>query len=266
MQRKQIITISIIGIIVILFLGIVYFVKENSGVNPPFTVVESQSMQHNDSQSEIGIIDTGDMIYVQSPDNCDIITYVEGYKTGYKSFGDYGSVIVYKRDTGNPVIHRAIVYVEKNGSSWDIESLKDYDTSLWIINGDTEHHYIGVSGTLYMTFKSDYRDYTISVNLDSLTQSGYLTLGDNNSDFDQNTGVMHGRPISRDMIKSVAQVEIPWLGCLKLMMNGKEDRIDAHASNSIEYLEISFVTIILIVISISYIFDELMVYRISRRI
>ena len=265
MQRKQIITISIIGIVVIMFLGIVYFVKENSGVNPPFTVVESQSMQHNDNQSEIGIIDTGDMIYVQSPDNCDIITYVEGYKTGYKSFGDYGSVIVYKRETGNPVIHRAIVYVEKNGSGWDIESLEGFNDSLWNINGSNTS-YMGVSGTLYMTFKSDYRDYTISVNLDSLIQSGYLTLGDNNEEFDQNTSVMHDRPISRDMIKSVAQVEIPWLGCLKLMMNGKEDRIDAHASNSIEYLEISFVTIILIVISISYIFDELMVYNISRRI
>lgn len=263
MQRKQIITISIIGIVVILFLGIVYFVKENSGVNPPFTVVESQSMQHNDNQSEIGIIDTGDMIYVQSPDNCDIITYVEGYKTGYKSFGDYGSVIVYKRDTGNPVIHRAIVYLEKVGLKWNIESLNGY-SGIWDIDGTNE--YMNVSGTLSMTFDNDYKPRTCTINLDSLTQSGYLTLGDNNNDFDQDTGVMHGKPISRDMIKSVAQVEIPWLGCLKLMMNGKEDRIDAHASNSIEYLEISFITIILIVISISYIFDELMVYRISRRI
>jgi len=264
MEKKHIITISVIGIVVIVFLGLVYYINDNSGVNPPFTVVESQSMQHIDDRSELGIIDTGDMIYVQSPDKCDIVSYVDGFKTGYKTFGDYGSVIVYKRDSGNPVIHRAIVYVEKNGSNWNIESLAGFDESLWSING-TDHEYMNVSGTLYITFESDYRNYTCNINLNSLTQSGYLTLGDNNTNFDQNSGIMTNRPISKEMIKSVASTEIPWLGCLKLLVNGKEDRIEAHAPNSIEYLEISFITIILLIISLSFIFDEINVFRISKK-
>ena len=264
MERKHIITISVVGIVIIVFLGLVYYINDNSGVNPPFTVVESQSMQHIDDKSELGVIDTGDMIYVQSPDKCDIVSYVDGYKTGYKTFGDYGSVIVYKRDSGNPVIHRAIVYVEKNGSSWNIESLQGFDESLWNING-TEHEYMNVSGTLNIVFESDYRSYTCSINLNSLLQSGYLTLGDNNTMFDQNSGIMTNRPISKEMIKSVASTEIPWLGCLKLLVNGKEDRIEAHAPNSIECLEISFISIILIIVSLSFVFDEINVYRISRK-
>lgn len=263
MERKHIITISVIGIVVIVFLGLVYYINDNSGVNPPFTVVESQSMQHIDDRSELGIIDTGDMIYVQSPDKCDIVSYVEGYKTGYKTFGDYGSVIVYKRDSGNPVIHRAILYLEKNGSTWNIESLQGYDETLWNIGGG--HTYMNVSGLLTMTFKSDYREIICSINLDSLMQSGYLTLGDNNTNFDQNSGIMTNRPISKEMIKSVASTEIPWLGCLKLLVNGKEDRIEAHAPNSIEYLEISFITIILLIISLSFIFDEINVFKISKK-
>ena len=263
MERKHIITISVVGIVIIVFLGLVYYINDNSGVNPPFTVVESQSMQHIDDRSELGIIDTGDMIYVQSPDKCDIVSYVDGYKTGYKTFGDYGSVIVYKRDGGNPVIHRAIVYLEKNGLTWNIESLQGYDESLWNINGT--HVYTSVTGTLYMSFESDYRSYTCSINLSTLTQSGYLTLGDNNTMFDQNSGIMTNRPISKEMIKSVASTEIPWLGCLKLLVNGKEDRIEAHAPNSIECLEISFISIILIIVSLSFVFDEINVYRISRK-
>ena len=204
MERKHIITISVVGIVIIVFLGLVYYINDNSGVNPPFTVVESQSMQHIDDKSELGIIDTGDMIYVQSPDKCDIVSYVDGYKTGYKTFGDYGSVIVYKRDSGNPVIHRAIVYVEKNGSSWNIESLQGFDESLWNING-TEHEYMNVSGTLNIVFESDYRSYTCSINLNSLLQSGYLTLGDNNTMFDQNSGIMTNRPITFYFIKKCLQ-------------------------------------------------------------
>jgi hypothetical protein len=76
---------------------------------------------------------------------------------------------------------------------------------------------------------------------------------------------MTNRPISKEMIKSVASTEIPWLGCLKLLVNGKEDRIEAHAPNSIEYLEISFITIILLIISLSFIFDEINVFRFLKK-
>ena len=45
------------------------------------------------SDSRIGIIDTGDMLLVKDPDSKDITTYVEGSKSGYRSFGEYGDDI-----------------------------------------------------------------------------------------------------------------------------------------------------------------------------
>jgi len=268
MKRKHIITISIVGIVIILFLGLLIYINVNSGVNPPFTVVESESMQHNNTESQIGVIDTGDMIYVQSPDKTDIVSYVDGYKSGYESFGDYGSVIVYKRPNGNPVIHRAIVWVEKVGSKWTIESLNGYDESLWNIND--EHEYEEVTGILTMTFKSGYRNITCTIDLSGLIQSGYLTLGDNSStnlNFDQvSVSGIHNKPISKEMIKSVATTEIPWIGCLKLILNGKDSKVEVHASNSIEYLIVFFVTMFLLIIASSYCFDEINMYWISRKI
>ncbi len=102
-------------------------ISTSSGVSPPFTVVESYSMQHcqeNDKHSEVGIIDTGDMILVKNKDKVKIQSYVEGTQTGYKSFGDYGNVIVYYRDGQNPVIHRAFLWLDYNGDgTWSAPAL-----------------------------------------------------------------------------------------------------------------------------------------------
>ena len=76
----------------------------HSGFGTPFSVVMSESMQHDDTRSQIGCIDTGDVVIVQSPEKADIVSYVEGTITGYSTFGDYGSVIIYERGNGhNPV-------------------------------------------------------------------------------------------------------------------------------------------------------------------
>ena len=128
MEQKQITMIVSIILVVALFLGIVYYVKENSGVNPPFTVIQSQSMQHS-NDSQIGVIDTGDMIYVQNAEKHGITTFMEGYASGYKSFGDYGDVIIYNRTGNNPVIHRAIMWMEWTGSNWDLSSLQNSNYS-----------------------------------------------------------------------------------------------------------------------------------------
>ncbi len=271
MKRKQIIPISAAVIVVILFLGLLYYVNDNSGVSPPFTVVESQSMQHSDHESQIGVIDTGDMIYVKSPEKTSIVTYVDGACSDYKTFGDYGSVIVYKRTTGNPVIHRAILWMEWDSvnSKWNLESLQNYDETLWDIDGahDTDI-YPGSAHILTMKFKRDYRGETISCSIDLNTmiqESGYLTLGDHNTNFDQN-GILLRQPIRPDMIKSVADTEIPWIGCLKLMINGKETAVNNYVSNSIGCLTAAFVTIILIIISLTYILDEINLKLISRKL
>lgn len=266
MEQKQIAVIIGAVVVAAVFLGLVYFVKENSGVNPPFTVIESQSMQHS-NDSELGIIDTGDMIYVKEPSKTEIVSYVDGSKTGYKTFGDYGSVIIYRVPSGNPIIHRAIVWIEwdEDNDCWNIPSLQDYDPSLWNIDGTHNCTSITLNSKLKMNFQSDYRnlnDVTFTFT-ESNKHSGYLTLGDNNSGFDQSGKTTL---VENERIKSVADAEIPWLGVIKLFVNGKSANVERYASNSIDCLMVFFATIILSIVSIIYIFDSYYLYRINNKL
>src|SRR5256886_13099860 len=101
----------IAGAIVALFLGGLYVY---SGVWPPLVVVESSSMSHNDAESKLGVIDTGDMVFQQTVSGrAAVVTYIEGRVTRYATYGDYGDVIIFRRGTSaTPIIHPAIMYIE----------------------------------------------------------------------------------------------------------------------------------------------------------
>ena len=248
-------------------------IKQSSGVNPPFTVVESHSMQHcqyDDRHSELGIIDTGDMILVRNPSKTDIVTYVEGSQTGYSSFGEYGDVIVYYRNAGNPVIHRAFIWLDLNsdGTTWSAPSLAGY--SSWTCDESTDYNKL--SGTLTFTKVGSVVEggKTVSVDLDLLisrgSSSGYLTLGDSisNTNFDQSSGII-STTISEKMIKSVAWKEIPWLGAVKLMVKGNTSELNNWASNSKAMLAYTLVGIIVIVFSIECLVDEVRYLRTGKK-
>lgn len=265
--------VIVLAVLVAILVGGNIAVRESSGVDPPFTVVESQSMQHGNG-SEIGIIDTGDMVLVKSPSKTDIVSYVEGYHSGYRSFGEYGSVIVYERSIGNPVIHRAILWLESNGDgTWSAESLKYYTddgsetgTRMWSCG--LYNDYLNMSGTLTL-YDVGYAGKIVSINLDTLDngRSGYLTMGDNavtNRGFDQVIGV-YGDLVAVENIRSVAWVEIPWLGSLKLMINGNTSALDTWASNSIGYLAVAFVTVIMVLMAIGYTSDCLHIKKAKKR-
>ena len=79
-----------IGVIIIVFVGGYASLVVYTGMTSPFSIVMSQSMQHDPDQSEIGSIDTGDIVIVRDPDKTQIQSYVEGTQSGYRSFGDYG--------------------------------------------------------------------------------------------------------------------------------------------------------------------------------
>ncbi|MDY6775500.1 MAG: S26 family signal peptidase [Halobacteria archaeon] len=93
-----------------------------AGIWPPLVAVESGSMEPH--------MHRGDLIYLVDnskfvPDNADavngVVTYSEGKESRYKSFGNYGDVIVYQpngRVGATPIIHRAMKYVEK-GERWE---------------------------------------------------------------------------------------------------------------------------------------------------
>ncbi len=83
------------------------------GLWTPMVAVESGSMLPH--------IHIGDIIFVESIDRTNIITYETGKQIGYKSFGDYGDVILYRKygsKSETPIIHRAMYYVEKGEPMW----------------------------------------------------------------------------------------------------------------------------------------------------
>ncbi|MBR1974168.1 MAG: S26 family signal peptidase [Candidatus Methanomethylophilaceae archaeon] len=286
-ETKQMLIVcgSIIAVFMVL-LGSVYIY---SGVNPPFSTINSGSMQHSPDESSIGTIDTGDMVIVKDPDSYDITTYVEGSKTGYKKFGEYGDVIIYKTQTNN-IIHRAMLELTLNDIEyegpqikkqiWHIPSLIGYDD--WDIieisvGGITSHKndpdlWDETTGTLTVTETNKdvvnlaltdvgYSDATAFVNLWDLGKqkedgySGYLTKGDNaetNTNFDQVILTkMRNKLVSDEDIKSIAVFEIPWLGCIKLLVNGTNT--DQIPTNSVIDLVITFVVIIVIAFGLNFI-------------
>jgi len=101
--------ISIVPIIVI------YILISNIlfGLWTPMIAVESGSMKPH--------IQIGDIIFIKSIDRTQVITYRQGEKIGYSTFGDYGNVILYqpfgKKDI-TPIIHRARYYVKKGEPMW----------------------------------------------------------------------------------------------------------------------------------------------------
>ena len=244
MNRGNKILIGAVGIIVLLIIGGYAGIHFVSGLDSPLSVVMSSSMQHDNYESQIGVIDTGDVMIIQDPTKADIQSYVEGTISGYKSFGDYGSVIIYERgDDVNPVIHRAIIWLEYNGNgTWSAPSLQNYQGD-WYCSQSSDFRKL--SGTLTFEDITQARK-TVSINLNSLgKQSGYLTMGDNpetNKYFDQDAGII-SHPVGTDDLRAVAIVEIPWLGIIKVYMTESKRAFLEHVPNSINSLVMLFVLI-----------------------
>ena len=232
-------------------------VMNYSGMSSPLTVVESNSMQHSTDTSYVGVIDTGDMIVMVSPGKQSVTTFVEGSKIDYKKFGLYGDVIIYKRDNGqNPVIHRAIIeLIYNNDGTWSAPSLEGY-SGRWENNGSTDYMHMHGNFTMY---DLGWRGLYATINLDDLPKhDGYLTNGDNNTVndtrtyFDQSTSIAGGLgPIQESNIKAIAGIEIPWLGCVKLEMNGKN--VNMIPGNSIPCLVVALIDIVCFFIVLSVI-------------
>jgi signal peptidase len=159
-----------------------------SGVWPPMVAVESGSMEPHMSR--------GDLVFITEPGryapdaavgDTGVVTHETGVETGYRTFGDHGSVIIYDRPDrlGPPVIHRARLHVEA-GENW-------YDRA--------NPEYMDASNCEQLQYCP-------------APYAGFITKGDANPQYDQVSGI--AAPVQERDIAGIARVRVPYLGYVRL--------------------------------------------------
>ncbi len=277
--------VAIAFIIVIIIISSIYIYTGNW---PPVVVVESDSMQHSDTESFLGVIDTGDLVLVKAIESrSDVVTYMQGVRTGHETYGEPGDVLIYKKNgfpqsEVTPVIHRALLSLRYNESgsherlgivypgSFDIPELKHHsegpnEIDAWQAPSD-QHRWYNLSGSIVLrNIGWDKQDVTIHLqkileNYDTNPEvdphSGFITLGDHNKGrIDQEMlQAPDGktRPVKPEWVVGVARGELPWFGLIKLYF--QDNTITERApSNSFTMLWVSLILIFAVPISIDII-------------
>jgi len=238
-----------VAIIIVLVVG-VYGYTQNW---PPVYVVESSSMQHG-SADQVGVINVGDLVFAQKIAVPQIVTYIVGMGSGHSTYGEYGDVILYSANGqgGTPVIHRPIVDLDWNAttSTFSIPELQGlpcgsapnatYSTT---VPGGT---IAGCgwndlpNGTGLALYRVGWQSAIVHVTLGSVTSgshSGFLTMGDNNLDcttspcqgeVDQGTAAI-SQIVEPGWVIGVARGMIPWVGSLKLLVEGNAGAVPAQS-------------------------------------
>lgn len=159
-----------------------------SGVWPPMVAVESGSMNPH--------MQKGDLVFITEPDrftpdaghsDTGVVTAKAGREVNYRSFGGYGSVVVYDSPgrLGPPIIHRAHFWVGK-GENWYDEANPDY------VRGDGCRELPNCPAP----------------------HAGFITKGDANSRYDQVSGI--SGPVRPSWVTGVARIRVPYLGWIRL--------------------------------------------------
>jgi signal peptidase len=229
------------GIVVLILVSLYAYTT----VWPPMVVIESNSMMHS-NDSQIGVIDTGDLTLVKSiKERHDVVTYVEATCAtnphhGFKTYGDFGNVIIYRKNglAEIPVIHRAIAWIE-------------YDARA----SNPPYRYAGnvpdlgiFNVTEFTLTKVGYQQQTIRINLDSIFRSsaastsraphsGFVTHGDHNPpQVDQESlRVQQGsmvEPVKVSWVVGRAEGELPWFGLFKLWISGHNPSVFPESSKN----------------------------------
>jgi len=239
-------------LVVLIVIGSLYLY---SGIWPPEVVIESASMQHSDTRSYIGVIDTGDIVVPKKIGSAsEVRPYLDSIESGYMTYSGYGDVIIYRplgSESRTPVIHRALCRVEYNstGGGFDVPALKDVPASTWNVTGGPKEYY-NIKTTLVL-YDIGFDHVTVSINLGALSKhSGLITLGDNNNgQVDQMTMICPNEPVRPEWIHGLSRGELPWFGLLKLWISGPAPKSPVP-QNSVNNLFISLALLIAVPISI----------------
>lgn len=182
----------------VLFIGLILFAV--SGLWPPMVAVESPSMEPN--------MERGDLVFIVdnerfTPDEAP--TY-EGHSTGVvpadtaaendrTKFNRHGDVIVFEPngdERRTPVIHRAMLWVDA-----------DED---WYDRADEE--FVGSA------------DSCEELSDCPAPYDGFVTLGDNNGQYDQVGDRQISALVKPEWIVGTAEVRVPYLGNIRLWFSG----------------------------------------------
>ena len=178
------------SVLVVVMVGLLLFAI--SGVWPPMVAVKSGSMEPH--------MHRGDLVFVMEEhrlapkaavEGTGVATYRSSLDTGYRRFGDYGDVIVYRKDgrsDATPIIHRSQFWVS-DGENWYDRANRSY------VNGDSCE----------------------SVPNCPAPHAGFITKGDHNDQYDQISGI--SGPVKPGWIKGTAEVRVPWLGHVRLELS-----------------------------------------------
>ena len=176
---------------IVLLIGLVLFAV--SGAWPPMVAVESGSMEPN--------MEVGDLVFVTEPgrfapdaatNEVGVVTHEVGREVDYRTFNDHGSVIIYRPPgrQSSPIIHRAMFHVEE-GENW-------YERA-----DDRFHNAESCDDLRHCPAPRD----------------GFITLGDNNRQYDQANGL--AEPVAADWVTGVARARVPYLGYVRLITTGQ---------------------------------------------
>lgn len=163
-----------------------------TGVWPPFAAVSSGSMDPHIQQGDVIVIMEEGRFPPGAAGADGIVTYRQGKDVGYRSFGDYGSVIVFRSGPSDSqsTVHRAMFHVEKD-ENW-------YDRANKVFLDDA-------------TSCESLRNCPAP-------NAGFITKGDANPFYDQSLGM--SPPIRKQWVKGTARWEVPFVGWLKLVTGG----------------------------------------------
>ncbi|MFO8051106.1 MAG: S26 family signal peptidase [Thermoplasmatota archaeon] len=219
---------------VIVLLIIIGGLYTYTGNWPPLVVVQSGSMEHSDEFSSIGVIDTGDLVFVKDTGDRPIVPYYEGLQKGHRSYSSYGDVIIFKpngNDERTAIIHRAVLYIEFNrtdydpgnhtGGSYDVPSMGLHAQKGMLTIPDYEWPAV-------RDIRIDLRSILNSFHNNLLPpNSGYITKGDDNLEIDQTSTFDLNdpwlQPVKKEWVIGKSVGELPWFGIIKLWMEGKTD-------------------------------------------
>lgn len=197
--REMLSSVAIVLLIGLLLFGL-------SGVWPPMVAVESGSMEPN--------MDVGDLVFVTEPgrfapdaanNDIGVVTHEVGAEVGYQSFNEYGSVVIFQPPgrQASPIIHRAMFHVEE-GEDWHDRADPAYHDA----------------------------DDCDELRHCPAPRDGFITLGDNNRQYDQANGLTE--PVAEEWVTGVARLRIPYLGYVRLIATGQVEVGDLLSTASIE--------------------------------